>query len=81
MTCLLHIGAYSKEAGPNTKGFSVTVVQKRSFEIPFKTLKRFQEKSLNFFMNFVQMEKNCNFMFKEFILEKAAEGDRFESNF
>ena len=41
MTCLLHIGAYSKEAGPNTKGFSVTVVQKRSFEIPFKTLKRF----------------------------------------
>ena len=26
MTCLLHIGAYSKEAGPNTKGSSVTVV-------------------------------------------------------
>ena len=44
MTCLLHIGAYSKEAGPNTKGFSVTVVQKRSFGIPFKDFKIFEKK-------------------------------------
>ena len=52
MTCLLHIGAYSKEAGPNTKGFSVTVVQKRSFGILFKDFKTFLGKKFELFHEF-----------------------------
>ena len=57
MTCLLHIGAYSKEAGPNTKGFSVTVVQKRSFEIPFKDFKTFLRKKFELFHEFRPIRK------------------------